>query len=394
MVSATRAASPSDRHRVMVTTIDVGELPSGQSGSAGVCEPPSSLQLRLVLAVLSLGTAAIHFAVLGEHFAEYVPFGLFFACVAWLQAIWAVGIVASPRRWLFGAGMLGNALVIAVWAVSRAWAVPLGPEAGHPHAVGGADLTATALEALIVAGGAVLLWPRGRGRLRGLAGRRWAGAAGAVAVLVMAVVTATIPASRGHHDGESAHGDPQHGDAPHDTQHGDSHHVVSGSGEADPAQIESIRAATARYRDVDVARSEGWEQEDSDWPEFGAHFARAADWSGPLPTHSGLDLSAPDFLMYSRIGRDDWELVAVAYVVDQAGSPRPPTALQGATYHEHAWTCVVAGEELDEEEQGPISPDDCRARHGHWSPGGVWMTHVWLIDNPDGIFAESNPALV
>jgi hypothetical protein len=132
-----------------------------------------------------------------------------------------------------------------------------------------------------------------------------------VAVLVIAIVTATIPASRGHHDAESSHGRPQHGDAPHDSQHGDSH-VISGSGEADPAQIESIRSAMARYRDVDVALSEGWEQEDSDWPEFGAHFARAADWSGPFPAHPGVDLATPEFLMYSRLGRDDWELVAVA----------------------------------------------------------------------------------
>jgi hypothetical protein len=31
------------------------------------------MQLQLVSAVLSLGTAAIHVAVIGEHFAEYVP---------------------------------------------------------------------------------------------------------------------------------------------------------------------------------------------------------------------------------------------------------------------------------------------------------------------------------
>ena len=119
------------------------------------------------------------------------------------------------------------------------------------------------------------------------------------------------------------------------------------------------------------------------------------DWA--LTGDGSADLSYganPDYLMYSKIGRDDWELVAVAYVIDQTLSPDPPTDLRGAGYHEHVWTCLVDGEELDEDEFGPISREECRAREGEWSPGGVWMTHVWLIDNPSGPFAETNPALV
>jgi hypothetical protein len=155
---------------------------------------------------------------------------------------------------------------------------------------------------------------------------------------------------------------------------------VSG-GEADPAQIELIRAAMARYRDTDVASAQGWEQEHPDWPETGAHFVKDSD----APGKPGLDLAEPEFLMYSRIGRDDWELVAVAYVVDQALSPEPPTDLQGAAYHQHMWNCIVDGEELDDEDLGAISRDECQDWEGEWSPGGVWMAHVWLIDNPAGI---------
>jgi hypothetical protein len=148
-----------------------------------------------------------------------------------------------------------------------------------------------------------------------------------------------------------------------------------------------------RYRDIDVARDEGWEQEHADLPGIGAHFTRPSNWTGSSPSRPGIDPADPQFLMYSRLGRDDWELVAVAYVVDQARSPRAPTGLHGALYHEHAWTCVVDGEELEEDEVGEISRDECQARDGEWSPGAVWMTHVWLVDNPAGRFAESNPAL-
>jgi hypothetical protein len=52
------------------------------------------------------------------------------------------------------------------------------------------------------------------------------------------------------------------------------------------------------------------------------------------------------------------------------------------------------GEELEEDEWGKISREECDIMGGKWSPGGVWMTHVWFIDNPAGITAESNPALV
>src|SRR4029453_16572025 len=45
------------------------------------------------LAVLSLAAAGIHFAVMGEHFQEYVVFGVFFSLVAWFQALWALGVV-------------------------------------------------------------------------------------------------------------------------------------------------------------------------------------------------------------------------------------------------------------------------------------------------------------
>ena len=49
----------------------------------------SRMSMRLdlfALATLSIGAAAIHFAVIGEHFAEYVLFGVFFSVVGWFEA--------------------------------------------------------------------------------------------------------------------------------------------------------------------------------------------------------------------------------------------------------------------------------------------------------------------
>ena len=43
--------------------------------------------LLVGLAALSVGAAAIHFAVVFEHFNEYVLYGVFFLIISWAQAI-------------------------------------------------------------------------------------------------------------------------------------------------------------------------------------------------------------------------------------------------------------------------------------------------------------------
>jgi hypothetical protein len=209
--------------------------------------------------------------------------------------------------------------------------------------------------------------------------------AGAAALLAATLVTGVV-VTRSGPDGAVAAPDTTH--AAHD-----GHQPVGVAGEPDPEQLASISAAMARYRDVDEAYAAGWVQEHPDWPGTGAHFYRDGDWAGAVPARPELDPLDPEFLMYSQLRTGDWELVAVAYVVDQARYPEPPDDLHGAVFHEHVWTCVVDGEELEEDEVGPISRDECRAMDGEWDPGGVWMTHVWFIENPDGVFAEENPEL-
>ena len=53
---------------------------------------PDTLRPYLLgsLASLSVGAAAIHFAVVFEHFAEYTLYGVFFLVISWAQIIWPV----------------------------------------------------------------------------------------------------------------------------------------------------------------------------------------------------------------------------------------------------------------------------------------------------------------
>ena len=72
-----------------------------------------------LLAALSAGAAFIHFAVSGEHYEPVVAARQFFAVIVWLQLAFAVGVILRPNRRLLVAGVVLNAGIIGVWAMSR-----------------------------------------------------------------------------------------------------------------------------------------------------------------------------------------------------------------------------------------------------------------------------------
>src|SRR6266571_4438604 len=94
------------------------------------------------LPACSAGAAAIHAAVIGEHVRESWLFGVFFVFVSALQAGWAVAFIVRPSRRLLRAAILGNALLLAVWLVSRTLGVPLGPDPGIAEPIGLLDALA------------------------------------------------------------------------------------------------------------------------------------------------------------------------------------------------------------------------------------------------------------
>src|SRR5258707_2417126 len=61
---------------------------------------PSRRVIAYCLAMMSLATAVIHFAVAGQHFQEYWLYGVFMMVVAWLQLLWATLAIARPSRLL------------------------------------------------------------------------------------------------------------------------------------------------------------------------------------------------------------------------------------------------------------------------------------------------------
>jgi hypothetical protein len=152
--------------------------------STGRSAEPSEV-LRFAVAVASAGAATIHFAVIDQHLAEYLLFGVFFVAVAFSQLGWVVAVVSNPTRTVYAVGALGNALIAVTWLISRTTGLPFGPGAGEPEPVVIADAMSTAFELAVVVGALLLL--------RGLEPRRsWEVRFVRPAVAFAAIATTTL----------------------------------------------------------------------------------------------------------------------------------------------------------------------------------------------------------
>jgi len=105
----------------------------------------------VAMSVLGAGSALIHALVCGEHFREWVLYGVFFLCASTLQSVWSILILLRPNRGLLWLGAIGNAMVIVTFVFSRTTGMPFGPEPFHPEALDTLGLVATSCEICLVA---------------------------------------------------------------------------------------------------------------------------------------------------------------------------------------------------------------------------------------------------
>lgn len=115
--------------------------------------PVAPMAQRLVTpaaVVSSAAAAGVHAAMGPPHFEESVLFGLFFVLAAMLQVTWAGLLMVRRSNALLMLGVLGNAVVIALWAVTRTIGLPFGllPQ---PEAVGAWDLACGSWELVVIA---------------------------------------------------------------------------------------------------------------------------------------------------------------------------------------------------------------------------------------------------
>ena len=113
--------------------------------------------IRVLLGLASAGAGIIHLMVVREHLEEFTPFGIGFLVLGLFQLLWAVTVMVKANAPILAVGLVVSALTIGTWILSRTIGLPIGPEAGEPEAIGMLDVTATALEGVIVLGAGYLL---------------------------------------------------------------------------------------------------------------------------------------------------------------------------------------------------------------------------------------------
>jgi hypothetical protein len=331
--------------------------------------------------------------------------------------------------------VLVNAAVLGVWAMSRIWGVPIGPDAWTPEPVALADALSSAFETgIVVLSLAVLVRPA-------LASQRlrpsFAAPSFGLAVLGVAVVSsmAVAPAfaSDHHHGGDEVvghnHGSSTSGGAATGHSHGA---IVSNAPRGDtpceqsgpPASEGQISSAgghghrgptawkaitdrptrellgqqlgiahqvTLQYPTVADAEAAGYRMVTGYVPCIGAHYIKVSNMIG------GFDPAKPSMLLYDGTNADS-KMVGLSYSV--LGDPNtPPEGFAGPNdpWHKHdsnGGLCMKGGVVVGAES---TSEAECAARGGKKTAlHNLWMMHAWTADawpSSWGLFSAENPEL-
>jgi hypothetical protein len=377
-----------------------------------VSTTPSTARPYLIggLAALSVGAAAIHFAVTFSHFSEYVLYGAFFLVIAWAQLIWPVVLVWRPSRLWLALGIAGNALVLAVYVASRTTGLPFGPDLNHTESVGALDVVSCALEFALIAGCAALLW---RPSLADRPVRRRSGFAGAatlaaVPALVIAATTAVLTpgwagpegpagmaasmapakgaASSGSSSATSAASGPAGmgdmgsiGGLPIMKMYGSTAPPTAAQVVAAGQLIKATDASLARYQNVQAAFAAGY-----------TYILRTNGeehllYDGSNPAYAGLDPQHPSSLVYAiNVPHHAPILLGAMYIEpDRMNGPQVGGSL--TRWHSHLTVCdggkpTIAG-------FGVQLRGTCDA--ATWTPQYTGqMLHVWVVPYLGGVFSD------
>lgn len=185
----------------------------------------------------------------------------------------------------------------------------------------------------------------------------------------------------------------------YEAEHHDPPVVEQGCGEECLDELATARDWTRRYFDVSRAMADGYvpvspcEQDDAG-KTMGMHFARIGDDNKELDPNPGLSVKHPEILLYvpSEAGL---RLVAIEYsqaiIVngEEWREDGPPPAHDDVGHDVHPdGAPVLFGRPFDGPMKGHLGVGDVMIQPWHYD------LHVWAwTHNPDGLFAQHNPAV-
>jgi hypothetical protein len=143
-------------------------------------------------------------------------------------------------------------------------------------------------------------------------------------------------------------------------------------------QLAIAKAATAKYKNIAVAKRDGYFQVTQFIPGLGLHMYKLG-----IPTGT-FNPATPQVLLYQPFG-NRMVLVGVSYLYIHVNET-PPAGFAGGSdvWHYHKDLCFVSGTVTITQ-----TAADCP---GVFQKTTNWMLHVWIWKtNPDGVFTEVNP---
>jgi hypothetical protein len=350
------------------------------------------------LAALSVGAAAIHFAVIFEHFDEYVLYGVFFLIISWAQLIWAAVVLWRPSRLWLWLGIAGNVLVLAVYVASRTTGLPIGPDINNPEPVGGLDVVSGILELALIAGCAALLW---RPSLADRPVRRRGACAAiatllAVPALVIAATTAVMtpgwagpegPAGMASGSGSSgslaSSGMGDMGSTsglPDMKMYGTTAPPTSAQVIAAGQLIKETDASLARYQNVHAAFAAGYTS------VLHANGEEHLLYDGASPAYAGLNPRDPSSLVYAINVPHHAPILLGAMYIQSRNTNGRQVGGSLTRWHSHLVVCdggrqTIAGFGL-QVQGGSCNPATWQDRYT------AHMLHVWVVPYPGGPFSD------
>lgn len=390
--------------------------------------PASSARSAVLycLAIVSAATSVIHFAVAGEHFAEYWVFGVFMLATAFLQLIFAVAVVGWPTRLTLYGGVVLNAGIIAVYIVTRTVGDVIGPDSHEVESFGFGDGLCTVLEAVVVAGCLWLLAARLSQRLD----RRQVGGAAAVAGSLTAILLSVAlvdggpemvmsagamsagARSAGAMPGEMTSGGTAAGSsgasiqlattspAGYITMPNPNMQMASGMQMATSARCDAVPTAVQqkaavrlvnaawagarKYQSLAVAKAAGYVPITPSGAPV-VHYLNRRYYLSTLLGGPVLNTGQPQSLVYANTPKGA-VLAAAMYITKPHGTtPAPGGCL--TQWHVHTNLCLARGLGV----VGQLTPADptCPAGSRNWVTPA--MMHVWFVPIPGGPTAVDAP---
>ncbi|MDA1347523.1 MAG: plastocyanin/azurin family copper-binding protein [Chloroflexi bacterium] len=152
-------------------------------------------------------------------------------------------------------------------------------------------------------------------------------------------------------------------------------------------QLDTLRDATEKYKDVQLALDDGFVRATDEVPNMGAHFV-----NGWRSLNGEFDPAKPEVLLYVTDDSGEWELVGTSFVLPtQFAGLDHPEAFAGPLDNWHVHYQVCTGPNTISRSS---TADECQANGGVWAPTLGWMIRAWVwVDNPLGVFNMWNPNL-